>query len=415
MKYRSILSKRLFGLFLVIILTACAKNDDQLQVEDNDVGVHLTPDTQPSIMPNVSSTAPEVPTPGYAEVDQAQLPESIPLANSAQLEQMSAFLNNLEAEGQFMGSVLVAQDGAILLNEGYGMADIEAGIPNSPDNQYRIGSLTKQFTAAAILKLQEDGLLNVQDPVQKYIPDYPNGDRITIHHLLTHTSGIPNYEQRRDLPQVVQTPITLDALIASFSGQQLDFPPGQRYSYSSSGYVVLTKIIEIVSGQTYADYIQEQLFTPANMVDSGYDYLDSKLRNPATGYMLTGRGAQRAILTDSSWPTGAGALYSTLGDLYRWDRALKGNDILSESSKEAMYTPWVDTGQGAAYGYGWDVGSTLGHTSLVHGGGIFGFASYMARFPQDDAVIIVLSNGIQMPPRVVAEQLTQLLFNSRGN
>ncbi len=231
--------------------------------------------------------------------------------------------------------------------------------------------------------------------------------------MLTHTAGIPNYEQRRDLPEVVQSPISLDELIASFSDQPLDFPPGQRYSYSSSGYVLLTKIIEIVSGQPYADYLEEQIFKPANMAYSGYDYLAPDLPFAAVGYQLTPGGPHPAILTDSSWPTGAGALYSTLEDLYRWDRALYGDDILSAASRQAFFTPWVDTGQGTDYGYGWDIGRTAGRSSIAHGGGIFGFASFMARFPEDDAVIIVLSNGIQMPPRIVAEGLAEILFSDQ--
>jgi len=371
-----------------------------------------TQTSQSTTLPVMTATSAEIPAAVSVETDTAPPLDAASLADHASLEQMSAFLEDLAANGRFMGSVLVAQDGNILLNEGYGMANIEAGVPNTPGNQYRIGSLTKQFTAAAILKLQESGLLNVQDPVQKYIPNYPNGDAITIHQLLTHTAGIPNYERRNDLPRVVQTPIALDDLIASFSDQPLESLPGQRYSYSSSGYVVLTKIIETVSGQSYADYIQEKIFAPSGMNDSGYDYLDPNLRDPAVGYMLTEGGPQRAILTDSSWPAGAGALYSTLGDLYHWDRALYGNDILNQNSMEAMHTPWVATGQGVDYGYGWDIGSTMGRPSIAHGGIIFGFASYMVRFPQDNAVIIVLSNGIQMPPRVVAEELTQLLFNS---
>ncbi len=411
MKNRSLLHNIFFGLIMIVVFAACT-NEGQSQAEEIDAG---KPAAQ---VPSAATTVPPTPT-IYAEISAVESVATVPVqhANSEILvsdprsEQMSSFLNDLTTDGRFMGSVLVAQDNAILLNEGFGMSDIEAGIPNLPDNQYRIGSLTKQFTAAAILKLQEEGLLNVQDPVQKYMPDYPNGERITIHQLLIHTAGIPNYERRRDLPQVVQDPILLDDLIASFSNEPLDFPPGQRYSYSSSGYVVLTKIIEIVSGQSYADYIQEQIFARVGMSDSGYDFLDPTLKDPATGYMLTGQGPRPAILTDSSWPTGAGALYSTLGDLYRWDRALYGNGVLAEASTEAMHTPWVDTGQGAAYGYGWDIGTTMGHSSIAHGGGIFGFASYMVRFPQDDAVIIVLSNGIQMPPRVVAEELTKLLFS----
>jgi CubicO group peptidase (beta-lactamase class C family) len=191
----------------------------------------------------------------------------------------------------------------------------------------------------------------------------------------------------------------------------LDFPPGQQYQYSSSGYVLLTKIIEIVSGQPYADYLESQIFAPANMAHSGYDYLAPDLPNPAVGYQLTPGGPQPAILTDSSWPTGAGALYSTVEDLYRWDRALYTDDILNAASRQAFFTPWMDTGQGTDYGYGWDIGRTAGRPSLAHGGGIFGFASFMARFPEDDAVIVVLSNGIQMPPRQVAEGLAQILFS----
>ena len=335
-----------------------------------------------------------------------------PVSGDHRSEQMATYLANLMDEGSFLGSVLVAQNGDILLNEGYGQANVGAEIPNLPETQFRIGSLTKQFTAAAILKLQEQGLLNVQDPVAKFLPDYPRGNEITIHHLLIHTSGIPNYERRRDLPEVVQSPIPLDELIASFSDQPLEFPPGQQYRYSSSGYVVLTKIIEITSGQPYADYLENQILVPANMAYSGYDFLSPDLPNPAEGYHLTPDGPRPAILTDSSWPTGAGALYSTVGDLYRWDRALYEDDILSTESRQAFFTPWMDTGQGTDYGYGWDIGNTAGRPSIAHGGGIFGFASFMARFPEDDAVIIVLSNGIQMPPRLIAEGLAQILFTN---
>jgi CubicO group peptidase (beta-lactamase class C family) len=336
-----------------------------------------------------------------------------PLTGDPRSQQMAAYLNDSAERGLFMGSVLVAHNGDLLLYEGYGQADVEASIPNTPQTQFRIGSLTKQFTAAAILKLQEQGLLNVQDPVYKYMPDYPRGDQITIHHLLTHTAGIPNYERRPDLPQVVQSFIPLDELIASFSSQPLQFSPGQQYEYSSSGYVVLTKIIEIVSGQSYADYLEAELLIPAGLTHSGYDYLAPDLPNAAVGYQLTPGGPQPAIRTDSSWPTGAGALYSTLEDLYRWDRLLYGDSILTAASREAMFAPWADTGQGAQYGYGWDIGNTAGRPSVVHGGGIFGFASYMARFPQDDALIIVLSNGIQMPPRLIAEDLAQMLFSGQ--
>jgi CubicO group peptidase (beta-lactamase class C family) len=343
-------------------------------------------------------------------LDEDELRSIEPAEADPRAQQMVDFLNGEFDGGRFIGTVMVAQNGEILVNQGFGQADAQAGIPNLPETQFRIGSLTKQFTAAAVLKLQEQGLLNVQDPVAKYLPDYPRGNEITIHHLLTHTAGIPNYERRRDLPEVVQSPIALDDLIATFANQPLEFLPGQQYQYSSSGYVVLTKIIELVSGKAYADYLESQFFAPLNMASTGYDYLSPELPNPATGYHLTPGGPRPAILTDSSWPTGAGALYSTVGDLYRWDRALYGEEVLSMVSRQAFFTPYVDTRQGTHYGYGWDIGTTAGRPSIAHGGGIFGFASFMTRFPEDDAVIIVLSNGIQMPPRIIAEGLSQILF-----
>ena len=287
---------------------------------------------------------------------------------------------------------------------------------NTPTTQLRIGSLSKQFTAAAIMRLVEQGLLKVDDPVTAFLPDYPGGQEITVQQLLTHTSGIPNYEQRPDLPQVVQSPIAIDDLVASFANQPLLFPPGEGYAYSSSGYVLLSKIIEVVSGQSYADFVRTELFEPAGMSRSGYDFLAPDLDEPAVGYQLTPQGPQPAIRTDSSWPSGAGALYSTAEDIYRWDRALYSNQVLSETSRAAMFTPWVDDiGDGASYGYGWDISTMAGHPTTAHGGGIFGFASYLARFPEDDAVVIVLSNGIQMPPRRVAEELAAILFASSGS
>lgn len=398
-----------------LVLAACGSDGEPGNSTPDPISQPVQSDQFPTSQPAtiiVEDTAiPQqtITSEGPDPVEDAATP--ISQADDLRGQQMVDYLNSLEGEGRFMGSVLVAQGGNLLLKEGFGSADIESGIRNTPNHQYRIGSLTKQFTAAAVLLLQEEGLLNVQEPISTYLPDYPNGDNITIHQLLIHTAGIPNYEQRRDLPQVVQSPISLDDLISSFSDQPLQFAPGQQYSYSSSGYILLTKIIEVVSGMTYEDYIQEKILNPAGMFNSGYDYLDPSVSNPSVGYMMTQRGSQRAILTDASWPSGAGALYSTLDDLYRWDQVLYQDDILSADSIEMMHTPWVDTGQGASYGYGWDIGTTVGHQSIAHGGGIFGFASYMLRFPNDDAVIIVLSNGIQMPPRIAAEELAGILFS----
>jgi CubicO group peptidase (beta-lactamase class C family) len=329
------------------------------------------------------------------------------------LPELQNFLAELAVTDQFMGVVLIAQDGQVLINEGYGMADIETGRPNKSQTQLRIGSLTKQFTAAAILRLQELGRLNVNDPVSVFLPDYPGGEQITIHQLLTHSSGVPNYYTRQsDLTELVQTPILLQDLLSQFSGQPLDFSPGQRFAYSDSGYVILTAIIEAASGMSYADFLQEQFFDKLRMTKTGYDYLHDNLAEPAKGYNLTPVGPQEIVAAESSWASGAGALYSTVEDLYHWDRALNGSQVLGRNSLESMFTPWVEMGQGYSYGYGWEIGLLAGRPAQIHAGNIFGFGSFMARFPEDDAVIIILGNGLQLSPRGIAETLANILFNS---
>lgn len=331
-------------------------------------------------------------------------------ASDPSVIQLQEYLESLAATGQFMGTVLVAQKGVVLINDGYGSADIEDGQPNTPQTQLRIGSLTKQFTAAAILRLQELGRLDVNDPLSAYLPDFPGGEQITIHHLLTHSAGVPNYTRRPDLAQVVQTPTTLDNLLLEISSQPLDFQPGQQFAYSDSGYVVLTKLIEVVSGQSYVDFMQEQFFDTLGMSRSGYDYLHDGLESPAAGYQMSPNGPLRAVDTESSWASGAGALYSTTQDLYLWDRALADGRVLQQSSQEAMFEPWVEMGQGYAYGYGWEIGQMAGRPSQTHAGNIFGFGSFLARFPEDDATIIILGNGLQLSPRSIAEDLAAILF-----
>jgi CubicO group peptidase (beta-lactamase class C family) len=170
--------------------------------------------------------------------------------------------------GFFMGSVLIAYAGEVLLRQGYGMANLEHGVANSSQTKFRLGSVTKQFTAATILLLQEQGLLEINNLISTYLPNYPEGNQITVHQLLAHTAGIPNYTSFPDYVHKQRTPMTLDEIIAWFSDKPLEFTPGdslrdgkaERYSYSNSGYTLLTKLIEVVSGQSYADYLQHHIF-----------------------------------------------------------------------------------------------------------------------------------------------------------
>jgi len=274
--------------------------------------------------------------------------------------QVDTFLTHeVEAE-QFSGSVLIARAGKVLFSQGYSLADWDQHVPNTPQTEFRIGSLTKQFTAMAILLLQERGKLHVQDHICLYVPHCPTAwQPITIHHLLTHTSGIPNYTAFSDID--FTQPVSPVQLIAHFKDKPLDFQPGTQYSYSNSGYVVLGSIIERVTGEPYALFLQHTIFTPLQMRNTGYDQNHPPLPEHATGYQDWQLTAQ---YLDMSWPFAAGGWYSTVADLYRWTQALSTPVLVSQQSLDTMFTPFVTIcpkrGEGCldgssreGYGYGW--------------------------------------------------------------
>lgn len=329
------------------------------------------------------------------------------------LNEMATYLEAYWETGFFMGSVLVAHAGKVLLKQGYGMANLEHSVANSPQTKFRLGSVTKQFTAAAILQLQEQGLLKVNNPISTYLPDYPEGNQITVHQLLTHTAGIPNYTGFPDYVQKQRTAMTLDEIITWFSDKPLDFTPGNRYSYSNSGYTLLTKLIEAVSGQSYADYLQHHIFKPLGMSDSGYDQSAPILPHRASGYALAEEGYQNAAFIDMSIPSGAGGLYSTVEDLYKWDQALYTDAVLSESSRQLMFAPAVGMGEesgDAHYGYGWVIDQAYERNRVGHGGGINGFITGIARYLNEQIIIIVLSNLETAPANRISNDLAAILF-----
>lgn len=293
-------------------------------------------------------------------------------------------------QGRFQGSALVAKGGQILLSKGYGLANEEHDIPNKPNTKFRLGSITKQFTAVAILQLQEQGKLNVQDPVSKYIPNSPEAwKKVTIHHLLSHTGGIPSYTSTPDyVKQMRESAKPLD-FMARFKDKPLEFDPGSKYEYSNSGYFLLGIIIEQVASKSYEAYLRENVFSKLDMQDSGYDWDSTILKNRAAGYVRASDGKHRnAPFLDMGQPYAAGSLFSTVEDLYRWDRALNTEKVLSRKSLEAAWTPVRGN-----YGYGWTMGKTAsGRRVISHGGGINGFATMMIRLPDDDAFVAVFSN-----------------------
>lgn len=288
----------------------------------------------------------------------------------------------------FSGAVLVARDGRILLDKGYGLANREWNIPNDGDTRFRLGSLTKQFTAVAIMLLNQQDKVDLDAPIKTWLPQAPAAwDAVTVRHLLNHTSGMPDFTRFDDYEALKTRPTTSAELIARFSGRPLDFAPGARFAYSNSGYVLLSAIIEAASGQPYADFVTANLFAPLGMRDSGYDRHDAILPRRASGYTPGDDGVVNADYVDMSVPTGAGALYSTTHDLLKWEQGLFGGRLLNPQSMTAL-TPPVRNG----YAMGLLVTQADGRKLVWHNGAIEGFNTYMAYDPGDRTAVIVLGN-----------------------
>ena len=326
------------------------------------------------------------------------------------VKKMETYFQALLSNNHFMGSVLIDCGGEILLSKGYGMANLEHDVLNLPFTKFRIGSITKQFTATAILKLQEQNLLDVNNSLAIYLPEYPYGSQITVHQLLNHTAGIPSYTSFEDIKSKTKTGIELDELIAYFCDRSLDFTPGERFSYSNSGYVVLTKIIEVVSDLSYADYLQKYIFEPLKMADSGYDFAQTVLPNRATGYTFTSKEYQNADFFDISLASGAGGLYSTVEDLNKWSLSLYTDAVLSQVSRDAMFAPTVEEEEKVYYGYGWRIETQYNRDCISHNGGIEGFVAHLARYPQKRVTIIVLSNLATSPILKIEKDLGAIVF-----
>ncbi|MBP0005778.1 MAG: serine hydrolase [Cyanobacteria bacterium SBC] len=330
--------------------------------------------------------------------------------------EIDTYLQAHHALRRFSGAVAIACDGETVFSQGYGMADLAHQVPNTPQTKFRLGSITKQFTAAAILQLQDRGLLNVQMPVVTYLPDYPN-EGVTLHHLLTHTAGIPNLTSFPDYPEWMRLPTTLNDLIARFVDLPLAFEPGEQFSYSNSGYVLLTQTIEVVSGQSYANYLEEHLFEPLGMNDTGYEFPLAIIERLASGYQGTDDGYQEAEYINMDVPQGAGGLYSTVENLMRWNQFLFGDDrdreILSDESVTAMTSPLVlmdsENEPDIFYGYGLIVNQSE-QGRIGHGGGINGFVSSLSYLPDRDLTIAILSNVVTADLGRISKDLAAILL-----
>lgn len=320
------------------------------------------------------------------------------------------YLSNLVKARLFSGSVLIARNGEVLVKTGYGEADRQKHLVNTAQTKFRLGSLTKQFTAMAILILQTRGKLNVRDRICTYLSGCPTAwHQITIHHLLTHTSGIPDFARFPDFIATRGSASTPTETIARFKDKPLDFQPGEKFSYSNSGYVVLGAIIEQASGKRYEAFLQENIFVPLQMVDSGYDHNNGGL---AIGYRDR---TNLADFIDMSVPYAAGGLYSTVEDLYRWDRALYTEKLIPKDLLDQMFTSFtlIPDGGGSGPGYGWFIGREGDRPVVSHTGGIQGFSSSIARYPNDKVVIIVLGNREDVNSGDIGVQLAKIVFGEK--
>src|SRR5215510_6066852 len=315
-------------------------------------------------------------------------PTSLCLAQEA-TSRMEKVVQSYVDTRQFMGAVLVARDGQPLLSKGYGWANVEWRIPNSPSTRFRIASITKQFTAAAILLLEERGQLSTDDLLKKYFPNLPAGwGRITIFNLLTHTSGIPDFTSFPDFSSKERLATTPENLIAWFRDKPLNFQPGERFEYTNSGYVLLGYLIERISGKSYSDFIVNNIFKLLGMDGSGYDLNAAIIERRASGYAVTSNGLVNAAYIDMTVPYSAGGLYSTTEDLLRWQQALFGGRILGPATLKEMTTPFK-----YQYACGLEIHAMNGHAVLEHGGVIEGFDTRLAYYPDDKLTVVVLANS----------------------
>lgn len=309
--------------------------------------------------------------------------------------------------GNFSGAILAARGEEVLVAEAYGMASLELAVPNRLDTVFHLASTSKPFTTAAILLLQEDGRLAVTDPLGRFVPDFPRGDRITLHHLMINSTGIPNINAQPVYEELARRPQTPASLLEVIRGLPAEFEPGERYGYSNSNYNLLALVIERASGLSYGDFLEQRIFAPLGMEHSGHHAdIAAVIRGRAEGYSPVGLAAlERAPPLDWSVKTGNGSLYSTADDLLRFARAVRERTLLSEASVEEMHRAHI-----ASAGYGWFVLPRHGRPQVHINGRSPGFGSYLGIYPEDDLVVIVLGNIYNSFPDAIGEAVAGLVF-----
>ena len=334
----------------------------------------------------------------------------VTLDPSALTAKIDEYLQAHTTHNGFSGTVLMARDGKPFFTRGYGFANVEWQIPNAADTKFRIGSVTKQFTSMLVMLLREQGKLKLEDSVCVYLAPCPETWKpVTIHHLLTHTSGIPTYTGIAEWRKVNMVPHTIDQMIGFFRDLPLEWKPGEKYAYNNSGYFLLGVVIEKVAGKKYEEALRDLILVPLGLKDTGYDWTSTIIPKRAAGYAGAGAQLKNAEPLDMQQPYSAGSLYSTVEDLLKWDQALYTTRLLPEPAKKIMWTPFLNN-----YAYGWNVrppsAASHGYQWIAHSGGINGFSSMFIRIPELKFTVIVLSNNGTIPAGTAANDLVALYF-----
>ena len=330
------------------------------------------------------------------------------------LKQLSAGYDKMLSEqfkpGEPGCAALVAEKGQIIYNKAFGMANLELNIPMQPDMVFRIGSITKQFTAVAILQLMEQGKLSLQDDITKFIPDYPTqAYTITIEHLLTHTSGIKSYTSIPDYFNNVRKDMKPEEVIDLFKNQPMEFAPGTKWNYNNSGFFLLGYIIEKITGKTYAEYIQENFFTPLGMTGSCYGSDTKIIKNRASGYQQGNDGPENSDYCSMTQPYSAGSIMSTVGDLFKWHQAVHSYKLVKKETIDKAFTEYkLANGDGTGYGYGWFLSQLQGSPTIEHGGGIFGYLTSSIYLPEEDVFVALFSNSTGKAPEFTALKMAAM-------
>lgn len=342
---------------------------------------------------------------------------AIPAGAETKADRIDRIMLAYTDTGRFQGSVLVADQAEVILQKGYGMANLELNVPNRADTKFRIGSLTKQFTAMLILQLAAEGKLKLDSALSEYLPEYPRpaAERITIHQLLSHQSGVASYTTPDFVAKRARDSFTPFELAAVFWNRPLEFDPGSKYAYSNSGYHVLGLVIERLTGKPYERVLRERILEPLEMRDTGYDHTETVLPNRASGYTKTPDGIENATWVNMTIPYAAGGLYATAPDLRKWDAALYTEKLVPRRYLDLAFQRASKFPDGGGYGYGWMLGARTLPASKrqlpvqQHFGGIPGFTSMIVRFPEDRGLIVILANILGAEWGGAADAITAIL------